>query len=87
MFSSEALEAQSSKVKAQSTLEITVALVAVFILLLGSTKILVWLNERMVLRQEAYESSRVAAGKAAPGVEVQVNESAFPELDIFGGGQ
>ena len=69
--------------KGQATLEITVALVAVFTLLLGSTKILVWLNERMVLRQEAYESSRVAAGRTGSGV-VEVDESGFPELDIFG---
>ena len=68
--------------KAQSTLEITVALVAVFILLLGSTKVFVWVNEQMVLRQEGYESTRVAAGSTNPGV--QVDESGYPLLNIFG---
>ncbi|MBU3934116.1 hypothetical protein KKD20_06880 [Patescibacteria group bacterium] len=68
--------------KAQSTLEITVALIAVFILFLGSVKIFVWVNERMVLRQEAYEKTRVSAGSS--NFEVQVDESDFPKLDIFG---
>ena len=83
MFSSEACKAQSSKVCGQATLEVTVALIAVFILLLGTTQIFFWLNERMVLRQKAYESSRVAAGSSSS--EIQVDESAFSLLDIFGG--
>ncbi len=67
----------------QSTLELTVALVAVFILLLGTVKIFVWVNEQMVLRQEDYEATRVAAASDNPGIEV--DESGYPKLDIFGG--
>ena len=68
--------------KAQSTLEFTVALVAAFILLLGSVKLFVWLNERMVLRQEAYESTRVRAGQSFSTFLVQ--ETDLPPLDFFG---
>ena len=75
-------QTHTDKRKAQSTLEFTVALIAVVILLLGSVKIFVWMNERMVLRQEAYEDSRVPAGSDEPGV--QVDETDFPALDIFG---
>lgn len=68
--------------KGQSSLELTVALIAAFILLLGTVKLFVWVNERMVLRQEDYEATRVAAASDNPGVEV--DESAYPLLDIFG---
>jgi len=71
-----------SKRKAQSTLELTVAMIAVFILLLASVKTFVWVNQRMVLRQEDYEGTRVAAASNNPGV--QVDESDYPLLDIFG---
>lgn len=66
----------------QSTLELTVAMIAVFILLLASVKLFVWVNERLVLRQEDYEATRVAAASNNPGV--QVDESGYPLLDIFG---
>ena len=68
--------------RGQSTLELTVAMIAVFILLLSSVKIFVWVNQRMVLRQEDFEQSRVAAASNNPGV--QVDESGYPLLDIFG---
>lgn len=48
-----------ASLKSQSTLELTVALIAVFILLLGAIRLFIWLNERMVLRQEAFEATRV----------------------------
>ena len=68
--------------KAQSSLELVVALVAVFILLLGSVKIFVWLNGRMALRQQGYEASRRPAASDSPGT--QVNESDHPLLNVFG---
>lgn len=69
--------------RGQVSLEITIAFIALFILLLGSVKIFVWLNEQMVLRQEDYESTRVAGGSS--NSEVQVDESDYPKLDIFEG--
>ncbi len=68
--------------KGQSSLEMAIAFVAVFILLLGSARIFVWLNQRMVTRQEAYEQTRIAAASNQPGRAV--DESALPALDIFG---
>jgi len=59
-----------------------VALIAAFILLLGTVKLFVWLNERMVLRQEAYESTRVKAGSSSS--TILVKEADLPELSIFG---
>lgn len=75
--------------RAQSTLEITVALVAVFIFLLGTVKIFVWVNEQMVLRQRDYENDpvygRVAAGGASGEVQLREFNQPYPELDIFSG--
>lgn len=68
--------------RGQSTLELTVAMIAVFILLLASVKTFVWVNQRMVLRQEDFEATRVTAASNNPGV--QVDESGYPLLDIFG---
>lgn len=72
----------TNKRKGQASLELTVALIAIFVLCFGSVKIFTWLNERMVLRQEGYEATRVAAGSDSPGTEV--DESGYPQLDIFG---
>ena len=65
----------------QVTLEITLGLIGILLLLLASVQVFVWVNERLVLRQEDYEGSvegrkqfgRVEAGKADK--EVQVDES------------
>jgi len=59
-----------------------VAIVCILILLLGSIKLFIWLNRLLVLRQEAYEESRVQAAKAMG--EQQVNESGFPALNMVG---
>lgn len=68
--------------KAQVTLEIALGLVCVFILLFGAVKIFMWANNRFIMRQEDYEKTRVTAGSSNPGLEV--DESAYPKLDIFG---
>jgi hypothetical protein len=46
----------------QATLELTVALILVMLLLVASVRIFVWLNEGMVARQASYEDTRVKAG-------------------------
>ena len=71
--------------KAQASIEVTLAFICFMILLFGSVKIFIWLNERMVLRQEDFEASRVEAGNIGVGDPgVYINESNYPKLDIFG---
>lgn len=67
---------------AQATLEITLALISVLLLLLGSLKLFLWVNQRLVQRHQDYENSRVSAGTSFS--ETQVDETAYPELNIFG---
>ena len=50
----------------QATLELTVALILIAILLMAGVKVFLWLNEGLVQRQVSYENTRVAAGSTAP---------------------
>lgn len=69
------------------------ALVVVLILLVASVRLFAWLNAGMVYRQADYERTRVEAGsKPLVAVNlssqtstrgVEVNESAYPRLNIF----
>jgi len=72
----------------QATLELALAIVCIFILLLGSLKIFLWVNQRLVLRQEHYESSsdygRVKAGSSSEEVGLRESSSPYPKLNIFG---
>jgi len=68
--------------RGQVTIELTVALIILFTLVMGTFRFFLWVNKRMVLRQEAYDSSRIDAGSGTK--EVLVDESALPELDILG---
>lgn len=85
------------KPSAQVSLELAVAFIGIFLLLLGALKIFVWVNQRLVLRQEAYDATRVTAAgmeKGLDGAEMEpgirenwgnlVDDSKFPVLDIFG---
>ena len=67
--------------RAQASLELTLAMIGALLLLFGSLKVFLWLNERIIARQIAYERSRVQAGTDAS--VVQWNEAAKP-LRIFG---
>ncbi len=40
----------------------TVALMGALLLLLGSLKVFLWVNERLVQRQRSYEATRVSGG-------------------------
>lgn len=44
----------------QASLEMTVALVGAILLLFGSLKVFLWLNERLVTRHQNYEATRVS---------------------------
>ncbi len=71
--------------RAQTSLETTLALICVLILLFGSIKIFIWFTSRIVHRQEDYELGRAAAGMIGEDREgVYVDESNYPPLDIFG---
>ncbi|OIO36843.1 MAG: hypothetical protein AUJ74_01025 [Candidatus Omnitrophica bacterium CG1_02_44_16] len=50
----------------QATLELTVALILIVILLMAGVKVFLWLNEGLVHRQVSYENTRVAAGNTSP---------------------
>ena len=73
---------QTGKIKGQATLEIALSIAGVVLLLVGSLAIFIWVNQGLVLRQEAYENSRDNATES--DTEVQVDESKIlPALNIF----
>ena len=67
--------------KAQVSLELVASIFILLLLLAGCLKLFVWLNERMVLRQEDYEGtggsatySRVTAGRSDQTGELPIRE-------------
>jgi len=69
------------RIKAQSTLEIVVAIIPLIIIILCTLNVFIWFNKRMVRRQRVYESTRVASGGA--GSVHFADESGYPQLNIF----
>lgn len=55
------LPQRSPRLQAQASIEMTLGLLAALLLLLGSFKVFLWMNERLVTRQMQYENSRVQA--------------------------
>lgn len=49
--------------RGQASLEMTVALIGALLLLLGSFKVFLWVNERIVSRQQSYEATRAGGGQ------------------------
>ena len=43
-------------------MEMTVAMIGAILLLFGSLKLFLWLNERLVTRHQNYEATRVSGG-------------------------
>ena len=70
--------------KAQASVEMAVAIVSVLILFLGAILLFFWLNQRLLLRQQAYEDTRESATNTTS--EVQVDEASFPTLNLLVGG-
>ena len=55
--------------RGQASLEMTVAMIGALILLFGSFKVFLWINERIIGRQMSYEATRQAAGThGSPGI-------------------
>lgn len=48
--------------RAQASMEMTVAMICAMLLMLGCFKMWMWMNQRLIARQQAYDASRVAAG-------------------------
>jgi len=66
--------------RAQATLELTLVIGALFLLVLGIVRIMGWFNQDMVDRQGAFISTRVQAGSSQPGVEISYST---PELSVL----
>jgi len=85
------------KETAQATLELTAALILLMLLLVGATKIFMWLSGLVVHRQVVYENSRVsAADQSTWNVAVtdlsdvnqttgvgEPDDSTYPALNVF----
>lgn len=69
----------------QATLEMTVALIAALLLLLGAVKFVLWAAERYYTRLDNYERTRAAAASAPFQVGQRWDGSYEPskKLDLF----
>ena len=47
--------------RAQASMEMTVAMICAMLLMLGCFKMWLWMNERLIARQQEYNATRVAA--------------------------
>lgn len=76
------------KKRSQATLELTLAMLGVILLLYGVLSVFMWANKSLISREADYETDasygRVAAGSVS--TEVEVDESNY-QMDIFGRGQ
>lgn len=70
--------------KAQATLELALSLICVLLLLLGALKVFIWVNSRMVMRQEDYEDSRLRAGVVNSTIAAQTQVSLVINSDMRG---
>ena len=70
---------------AQVSLELAASLVVVFVLLFGTLQIFLWMNKRLVQRQQDYEAKRVEAANSPAEVQIdETNQAKYPKLNIFG---
>jgi len=64
---------------AQASLEMTVAIIGSLLLLLGSLKLFLWLNERLVGRHLNYNRTRAEAASSNPDAAYEPTQ----QLNIF----
>jgi hypothetical protein len=76
---------KGKKTKAQVSLELGLAFVCIFILLIASVRLSFWLVSRMVARQQDFEGSRPRATSDLLGTEVDEPNSSgrYPPLRFF----
>jgi len=67
--------------RGQATLELSLVIGALFLLLLGIVRIMGWFSWDMARRQEAFLDSRLTAGSDLPGVGIDYTTE---RLSIFG---
>ena len=65
--------------KAQASLEMTVAIIGSLLLLYGGLKLFLWLNERLVGRHVQYNDTRATAAQDHPDAAYEPTQ----KLDIF----
>ncbi|MDD2927409.1 MAG: hypothetical protein PHE30_00975 [Candidatus Omnitrophica bacterium] len=71
--------------QAQVSLELAASLVVVFVLLFGTLQVFLWMNKRLVQRQQDYEAKRVTAANSASEVQTdETDQAKYPKLNIFG---
>ncbi|MFA5150508.1 MAG: hypothetical protein WC937_02700 [Candidatus Omnitrophota bacterium] len=71
--------------QAQVSLELAASLVVVFVLLFGTLQVFLWMNKRLVQRQQDYEAKRVTAANSAAEVQTdETDQAKYPKLNIFG---
>ena len=68
------------RIKAQSSLEIVVALIPVLVILFCVVNLFFWLNHRLAYRQHKYEESRIASGSTGA---VFFDESGSSKMHVF----
>ncbi len=74
---------QNSRRAAQASLELTLAMMGAILLLFGSLKVFLWVNERIISRQREYECRRLEAGGGTrPANETCIARTTGP-LRIF----
>ena len=56
----------AGRIKGQVTLELTVSIFCMLLLLFGALQIFLWMNERLVRRQQDYNDTRISAASVAP---------------------
>lgn len=88
----ERIRNKNLSLRAQASLELSISLICVFLLLFASFNIFLWVSQRIVHRQQDYEgglTGRLVAGTIGSffgSVEPnEANEARYPKLDIFGG--
>lgn len=70
--------------KGQVSLELGATFICIFLILLASVRICTWAVGKMVVRQEDYERSRIAAGSTNIGQEVDEKDTTrYKKLDVF----
>lgn len=78
----ETLNLKLKPLKAQASIEMTVAMFGTLLLLLGCFKVFLWVNTRLIQRQQAYEATRLQAGTSTSTDPVRWQEPS-ERLRIF----
>ena len=72
------------RIRGQASLEMGLAMMGALLLLYGSLKVCLWLVDRVVDRQVAYDKSRVSAGSdASPGAWNDPTKADAAKLKMF----